>query len=60
MSPKEAKELISSLFTEEGAEINGIKIAAESPLKFEVIKNEDESITINFVDKRMKLMFVLC
>lgn len=54
MSPKEAKELISSLFTEEGAEISGIKIAAESPLRFEIVKNADESITINFVDNKPK------
>ncbi len=54
MSPKEAKELISSLFTEEGAEINGIKISAESPLKFDIVKNKDESIVINFIDNKPK------
>lgn len=54
MSPKEAKELISSLFTEEGAEVNGIKIYAESPLTFEILNNEDDSITINFTSNQPK------
>lgn len=48
MSPKEAKELLSNMFSEDGGEVNGVKIYAKSPSSFVISENEDKSILIYF------------
>tara|TARA_B100000497_G_scaffold125878_1_gene163325 strand:+ start:803 stop:1417 length:615 start_codon:yes stop_codon:yes gene_type:complete len=48
MSPKEAKELLSNMFSEDGGQINGVNIRVESPISFVVSQSEDNSIFIDF------------
>ncbi len=55
MSPKEAKELLSSMFSEDGGQINGVKICVESPTSFVISENEDNSIFIDFPNQKIHI-----